>query len=218
LDFDVLFLQEYSPLFEEFITHEKERFAYQTDSEHDTIIVVKRAAFKSIEFADKVPSEAERKAMNWNGKTSFLIVDDIILINAHLSSSKEKNGTQVASLRQTLVDLKKANPHHHFILAGDLNSYVAPDEQLNHFAMFPREEKAITTIKMRTMAQGQYEKGNIANVESKDKIITDLPIQKDSGKITFIDGHTIPDNNSYVPTNEHPFDHFLVACRVARHP
>ena len=69
---------------------------------------------------------------------------------------------------------------------------------------------------MRTMAQGQYEKGNIASVESKDKIITDLPIIKDSGSITFIDGHTPATNKSYVPTDEHPFDHFLVVCTVAK--
>lgn len=155
--------------------------------------------------------------MSWSNKTSFLLVDNIILINAHLSSGKEKNGLQMASLRQNLCDLKDSKKGYHIILAGDLNSYLAPDENLKkRFSMFPSDEKAITTIKMRTMAQGQYEKGNIANVESKDKIITDLPIINDSGSITFIDGHTPATNNSYVPTDEHPFDHFLVACTVAR--
>jgi hypothetical protein len=50
LDFDILFLQEYSPLFEEFIAQEKDKFFYQTDTgaEKDTIIVVKRASFKTI--------------------------------------------------------------------------------------------------------------------------------------------------------------------------
>jgi hypothetical protein len=155
--------------------------------------------------------------MSWSNKTSFLLVDNIILINAHLSSGKEKNGPQMASLRQTLCDLKDSKKGYHIILAGDLNSYLAPDENLDkRFSMFPSDDKAITTIKMRTMAQGQYEKGNIANVESKDKIITDLPIINNSGSITFIDGHTPATNNSYVPTDEHPFDHFLVACTVAR--
>jgi hypothetical protein len=123
----------------------------------------------------------------------------------------------MASLRQTLCDLKDSKKGYHIILAGDLNSYLAPDENLEkRFSMFPSDDKAITTIKMRTMAQGQYEKGNIANVESKDKIITDLPIINNSGSITFIDGHTPATSNSYVPTDEHPFDHFLVACTVAR--
>jgi hypothetical protein len=155
--------------------------------------------------------------MSWSNKTSFLLVDNIILINAHLSSGKEKNGPQMASLRQTLCDLKDSKKGYHIILAGDLNSYLAPDENLDkRFSMFPSDDKAITTIKMRTMAQGQYEKGNIANVESKDKIITDLPIIVNTGSITFIDGHTPATSNSYVPTDEHPFDHFLVACTVAR--
>jgi hypothetical protein len=56
LDFDILFLHEYSPLFEEFIAQEKDKFLYQTDTgaEKDTIIVVKRASFKTIEPIDKV--------------------------------------------------------------------------------------------------------------------------------------------------------------------
>lgn len=157
------------------------------------------------------------QTMNWAGKTSFLLVDNIILINAHLSSGKEKNGPQIESLKQTLLTLKQQKSNYHIILGGDLNSFLAPNPDFDKvFNMYPRGKDDITTIKMRTMAQGQYEKGNITNVESKDKIISDLEIKKDSGSITFVDSKTKPDLKSFVPTDAHPFDHFLVACRVLR--
>lgn len=83
--------------------------------------------------------------------------------------------------------------------------------------MYPVDEKDITTVKMRTYAQGQYEKSNIKNEESKDKIITDFPIVPGSGVVTYIDNKTKPDPNSFVPTDDHPFDHFVVTCNVAIH-
>nr|BAJ97870.1 predicted protein [Hordeum vulgare subsp. vulgare] len=157
------------------------------------------------------------QAMNWSDKTSFLLVDNILLINAHLSSNKEKNPPQMESVKSTLKVLKQTQPNLHIILGGDLNAYLISNPEFDKmFHMFPVSKDDITTIKMRTKAQGQYEKGNVPNIESKDKIITDLNIKKDSGLITFIDGKTKPDLKSYIPTDGHPFDHFLVACRVIK--
>ena len=45
--------------------------------------------------------------------------------------------------------------------------------------------------------------------ESKDKIISSLQIHK--GEITFFNGKERSDN-SFIPSNEHPFDHFLVTA------
>lgn len=68
---------------------------------------------------------------------------------------------------------------------------------------------------MRTKAQGQYEKGNVVSAEGKDKIISSLPILPGSA-VTFIDGQTTPTPQSYVPTDEHPFDHFLIKTIIRR--
>jgi hypothetical protein len=42
--------------------------------------------------------------------------------------------------------------------------------------MFPSSDKDLTTVKKRTMAQAQFNKGDVLVEESKDKIITTLPI------------------------------------------
>lgn len=80
--------------------------------------------------------------------------------------------------------------------------------------MFPVEEKDLTCLKKRTYAQGQYEKSNIKDEASKDKIITDLPIVASSGRVTYIDNETRPNPKSFIPSDDHPFDHFLVTCNV----
>lgn len=155
--------------------------------------------------------------MSWTNKTVLLLADGILLVNAHLSSNKQKNAPQMDSLKRTLTALKQAHPALHLILGGDLNAFLPPDPEFDQlYNMFPRGQEEITTVKMRTKAQGQYEKGNVPNVESKDKIISDLPIKKDSATVTFIDCKTRPDNKSYIPTDAHPFDHFLVSCKILR--
>ena len=68
-----------------------------------------------------------------------------------------------------------------------------------------------TTIKKRTMVQGQFHKGNKIIEESKDKIITTLPIRE--GQVLYITGAR-PAKDNLVPSDEHPFDHFVVAVQV----
>ena len=63
------------------------------------------------------------------------------------------------------------------------------------------------------MTQAQFHKGNKIIQESKDKIISTLTIH--STRIMYITG-TIPKHDNYVPTDEHPFDHFLLVCRLAK--
>ena len=82
------------------------------------------------------------------------------------------------------------------------------------FVMHPDNEDQHTTLKKRTFAQGQFKKSDISVGESKDKILTDLQIKEGSRKVTYIDYETVPDKNSYVPTCEHLFDHFLVSCEI----
>jgi hypothetical protein len=51
--------------------------------------------------------------------------------------------------------------------------------------MFPAEENVLTTVKKRTMIQAQFNKGDKAIEESKDKIITSLKLK--SCRILYID-------------------------------
>ena len=98
------------------------------------------------------------------------------------------------------------------ILGGDLNSYLGAmkEENLN---IFPVEEEQITTIKKRTYTQGQFHKADKIVKESKDKIITNLQIRK--GQVTYMDG-TEPNEHTLVPTNQHPFDHFVVVAQLVK--
>lgn len=56
----------------------------------------------------------------------------------------------------------------------------------------------MTTVKKRTSTQGQYHKAEKIINESKDKIISTLPIE--NGKITYITGSK-PSKENLVPTN-----------------
>jgi hypothetical protein len=60
------------------------------------------------------------------------------------------------------------------------------------------------------MMQAQFKKGEKLIVDSKDKIISNLPVS--NGKITLITGEEIKDG--LVPSDDHPFDHFLVSATV----
>jgi hypothetical protein len=57
------------------------------------------------------------------------------------------------------------------------------------------------------MCQGQFHKGNVLVAEGKDKIISTLPILK--GSLRYINNEK-PDNYSLIPTDKHPFDHYVV--------
>jgi len=57
------------------------------------------------------------------------------------------------------------------------------------------------------MCQGQFHKGNKLVAESKDKIISTLPIIQ--GSLRYINNEK-PNNESLIPTDKHPFDHFVL--------
>jgi len=71
----------------------------------------------------------------------------------------------------------------------------------------------MTTVKKRTYTQGQFNKAEKIIYDSKDKIISNLKIKE--GKISYITGAK-PDNQNFVPSNEHPFDHFVVVTELER--
>lgn len=55
--------------------------------------------------------------------------------------------------------------------------------------------------------QLQTSKTNVIVIEVKDQIVSDLRMV--NSKVMKINGKSIS-NHTYLPTNEHPFDHYLV--------
>ena len=71
----------------------------------------------------------------------------------------------------------------------------------------------MTTVKKRTVTQGQFNKADKIVRESKDKIISTMKIT--GGKISYITGAE-PSTQNLVPTDEHPFDHFVVMATIEK--
>jgi len=67
----------------------------------------------------------------------------------------------------------------------------------------------MTTVKKRTSTQGQFNKAEKVVCESKDKIVSTLKILE--GKTSYITG-SHPSSDNLVPTDEHPFDHFVLVA------
>lgn len=62
--------------------------------------------------------------LNWSGSSSFMCLDNILLIGAHLSSKEVKNKEQIEQLKKGLTDLRTVLPEYEVIVGGDLNSYL----------------------------------------------------------------------------------------------
>ncbi len=77
--------------------------------------------------------------------------------------------------------------------------------------MYPTKPSEYTTIKKRTMVQCQYNKGDVKVEESKDKIISNLPMSKQAIKL--ISGK-VADEKDQLPQDSHPFDHFVVMATL----
>lgn len=184
------------------------------DASKDTMIIAKKSSFKEKPvtndvFISKHIDPALMKQLNWSERTAFLVIEKYICICAHLTSKAEKNLPQIKDLKEGLLKLKKKLPDYDIILGGDLNSYL--DCYTSELNFYPSEESEMTTVKKRTATQGQYHKADKMVYESKDKIVSSLAIAQ--GKITYITGNK-PSNENLVPTDEHPFDHFVVVTNL----
>ena len=77
--------------------------------------------------------------------------------------------------------------------------------------MFPDTAKIYTTVKKRTSMQVQTSKAEKLVEENKDAIMTTLPFELKH--VMKIDGEK-PKENTFLPLDEHPFDHFLIFAVV----
>ena len=91
----------------------------------------------------------------------------------------------------------------------DANSYVAPFDK--RIFMFPESASIFTTVKKRTSMQVQTKKAEKLIQENKDIFLTTLPFHMHH--VMKIDGDK-PEEKNYLPSNEHPFDHFLIFAVV----
>ena len=67
----------------------------------------------------------------------------------------------------------------------------------------------VNTVKKRTMMQEQFHKGNKLVAESKDKVLSTLNIL--AASVRFINNQQ-PHAGTLIPTNDHPFDHYVVVA------
>lgn len=66
-----------------------------------------------------------------------------------------------------------------------------------------------TTNKERTWLQAQVNKANVVARSCKDHLISDLSLLK--SEVTLINGFNL---NVLLPTEMHPYDHYIVAAQV----
>ena len=146
-----------------------------------------------------------------------MFIDQYILIGVHLSSSDKKNKPQVVDLLRAIKRLKQSSPHSHIICGGDVNSFIGCDHEEwdEQFQMYPKERASLTTSKKRTRTQAQWKKADKHDIESKDKIMTDLTILEQGSSITLIDS-TPFEESLLLPRDDHPFDHAVVTVKLQR--
>ena len=181
----------------------------ETGPESDAVILVKRGRLGAVVAKEQVLSQAELSQLDWQGRTAVMVVGEYILLSGHLSSKKEKNEANVRQMKQSLQGIVAAHPGHHIICGADVNSYLQKWEEGLH--VYPSDNSQPTTLKKRTHAQVQRKKAEVVSGESKDAIISTLPIIE--GAIRTMEGGW-PETSTFLPLDQHPFDHFLVAAEL----
>ena len=213
IEADVFFMQEYSEVLKDEIL-KTNKYHVSTDESKDKLIIAKKATFPGKKITTDVLTAEDLKELTWSEDPCILVADSFIIINAHLSSKTEKNKKQLEFVKKHLVQLKHKYPNYHFIVGGDINSYLGNDGVFEKdFNFYPEKEDELTTIKKRTLTQGQYHKGNKVVAESKDKIISTLKIN--SGSIRYITNEEVKEK-ALIPTDKHPFDHFVLVSYLQK--
>ena len=204
---DVLFIQEYSSVL---LEHLKKIDIYDVtiDKEKDSLVALNKKYFKTDDNCDKIVKELCGKH-KWFETSAVTVANRIIFCSVHLTSNEAKNKEQVILLKEAINVLVDDYKDYNFVVAGDINSFV---KFYSPIFSFPQTEDQFTTLKKRTASQAQFHKAEKEVKESKDKIISSLPLDK--FKITFINDEPANDK-SYLPTDAHPHDHFLVQAQIS---
>jgi hypothetical protein len=92
------------------------------------------------------------------------------------------------------------------VIGVDANHFLDPNVY-SGFNFIPDVEKSSTTSKKRTWVQLQSSKSNLIVMETKDHLISTRKVN--NFFIGTIHGLWI-NEKVYLPSNEHPFDHFTI--------
>ena len=65
----------------------------------DTLILSRRACFKCKFNAHEVLTSNELAGLNWQSRSTVMVVDNYVLVSGHLSSDKKKNAINIQELR-----------------------------------------------------------------------------------------------------------------------
>jgi hypothetical protein len=192
------------------------KYHVTVDPRQDSLVLLARPSFTKIvnfEMVTQQINAEQKKDLRWAESIAVVGADNFIFGCVHLSSQLDKNSKQVANLKEDLLKLRNALPRHELVLGGDINSFMESDAAFGkNFHLYPRYEWEFTTLKKRTYAQAQFHKAEQEVKESKDRIISTLNIS--AGEVRFLNGNKA-DVSSYLPTHEHPHDHFLVVTSIS---
>jgi hypothetical protein len=200
---DIIFLQE---------TNQKFRDALRLNGHYhlmaregiDSCILIRKDSFRNC-----TPElELEFATSNWNEDSLWCRLGRLILISVHLSSKKEKNEKQVAAFLRDVHELRASHPEYHLLIGIDANSFI-DSKQEQALRLFPTKEEVATTYKERTWIQAQVGKANVVARSCKDHLISDLSLLK--CEVTLINGANL---NVLIPTEAHPYDHYLVSAQI----
>lgn len=104
------------------------------DKGKDKLILARKAIFQTKKNTEEILSKTQIDSLDWTKESpSILICDKFILINIHLSSKEEKNKGQVVELKKSLEKLRTEFPQYHFIVAGDVNSFIKFEHIFNFY-------------------------------------------------------------------------------------
>ena len=119
-------------------------------------------------------------------------------------------------MKASLNNMKQKCPGYHIVVGADTNSFVTT-AGLDSFYAFPSAKFDFTTRKKRTFMQPQFNKADAINEECKDQVFSTMKIVEN--RIVTIDSQEANREQSskkLLPTDDHPFDHFMVLCTLQK--
>lgn len=143
--------------------------------------------------------------LNFNGDTIIAKRGKYLVISGHLSSKEDKHVKQAPAMFKILTKIQQ-NENVYVIMGLDSNHFMSPKDY-PRYNIHPAVATESTSTKKRTAIQLQTKKTNLIVMETKDQIVSDLNILE--SHVTMINGSETSDK-TYLPSDEHPFDHFLV--------
>lgn len=99
------------------------------------------------------------------------------------------------------------------VMGMDANSFLALSNPLkaDNFHCYPDHYDIPTTKKTRTWMQPQTSKANEPVTACRDHILSSVPLIKP--RVVSIEDNP-SENVQYLPTSEHPHDHFVVTASI----